>query len=79
MPTDEQISSAIALALKHFRSQRNFSQIYLSENSGIHRTMIEKIETSKRKPTYHTLIKLCSVLEITVSEFSELVEKNLKF
>lgn len=77
MPTDQQISDAIGQALKHFRKEKEMSQLTLAEESGIHRTMIEKIETSKRKPTFHTLHKICSALDIPVHQFSQKVEEIL--
>lgn len=77
MPTDEQISSAIAQTLKEFRGKKNLSQIALAEESGIHRTMLEKLETSKRKPTLHTIIKICGALGISIGDFSARVDEIL--
>lgn len=77
MPTDEQISSAIAQTLKYFRGEKNLSQIALAEESGIHRTMVEKIETSKRKPTMHTIYRLCGAMDVTVGDFSKRVDEIL--
>ena len=77
MPTDEQISSAIAQTLKYFRGQKNLSQIALAEESGVHRTMIEKIEAMRRRPTMHTIYKLCGAMNLTVGEFSKRVDEVL--
>lgn len=77
MPTNEQISQAIAQTLKEIRAEKDFSQITLAEESGIHRTMVEKIETSKRKPTVHTIYRLCDALNMTISDFSKRFDKIL--
>ncbi|MEQ8526062.1 helix-turn-helix transcriptional regulator [Gracilimonas sp.] len=77
MATDEQISRAIAQTLKHFRAQKNLSQIALAEESGVHRTMVEKIESLKRRPTMHTIYRLCNAMDISVSEFTQKVDEIL--
>ncbi|MAL16846.1 MAG: hypothetical protein CL670_07310 [Balneola sp.] len=75
MPTDEQISRAIAQTLKHFRAEKNLSQIALAEESGVHRTMVEKIESLKRRPTMHTIYRLCHAMNVSVGDFSSKVDE----
>ena len=78
MIKDDDISVAIAQTIKEFRAKKEYSQIDLAEESGIHRTMIEKIETSNRRPTLHTIIKICSGLSISLSDFSKRLEEILE-
>ena len=46
------------LAIRQAREKRGWTQKYVAEKVGITQTMLLKIETGKRKPSYDVLVKL---------------------
>ena len=46
------------LAIRQVREKRGWTQKYVAEKVGITQTMLLKIETGQRKPSYDVLVKL---------------------
>lgn len=63
------------LAIKLFRQRKNWSQGKLSEESGVSRVSISKIESAKSFANTKTVLKLCKALGI---QESELIQESLK-
>ena len=46
------------LNIRQERERRNWTQEYVAQKTGITQTMLQKIETGQRKPSYNVLVKL---------------------
>jgi transcriptional regulator with XRE-family HTH domain len=62
--------------LQEERKAKKISQEKLAKLAGLDRTFISLIETGKRSPTFSTILKICSALEIAPSELFSIYEKN---
>lgn len=62
--------------LQEERKAKNISQEKLAKLTGLDRTAISLIETGKRSPTFSTILKICSALEVEPSELFSVYEKN---
>lgn len=69
---------AISKVLKKHRHLNGFSQEELANLSSLDRTYISFIERGIRKPTLHSLFKICNSLNIKVSEFIQEVEAEIE-
>lgn len=58
------------------RKAKEISQERLAKLTGLDRTAISLIETGKRSPTFITILKICSALEIDPSELFSVYEKK---
>ncbi len=58
------------------RKAKNFSQEKLSKLSGFDRTFISLVENGKRSPTFSTILKISSALEINPSDLFLIYEKK---
>lgn len=58
------------------RKAKKFSQEKLAKITGLDRTFISLIENGKRSPTFSTILKICSALDIEPSELFSVYEKN---
>ena len=54
--------------LQEERKAKKISQEKLAKLTGLDRTFISLIENGKRSPTFSTILKICSALEISPSE-----------
>jgi transcriptional regulator with XRE-family HTH domain len=63
--------------LQEERKARKISQEKLAKLTGLDRTFISLIENGKRNPTFTTILKICSALEIYPSKLFEKFEKEL--
>ena len=54
----------IALNVRIYREQKGYSQEYLAEKSGLHRTYISGIERQKRNPTVSIIQDLALALDV---------------
>lgn len=57
-----------AEALKSARKKKGFSQEFLAEKTGLHRTYISDLECGRRNPSLTTLLKIAHALTLTVSD-----------
>jgi len=58
------------------RKAKEISQEKLARLTGLDRTAISLIETGKRSPTFITILKICSALEVEPSELFTIYEKR---
>ncbi|OLN21333.1 transcriptional regulator [Domibacillus antri] len=73
-----ELEKAIPLVLKKYRKAAGLSQEQLALESGLDRTYISFLERGHRKPTIHTLFRLCSALNVQPSVFIQEVEKIIE-
>lgn len=66
--TVEQLRGNLAANLKALRSEQGYAQDSLALDSGVHRTMLSKIERCLTNPSLETLVKLANTLGVSVSE-----------
>jgi len=62
--------------LQEERKAKKLSQEKLAKLTGLDRTFISLIENGKRNPTFTTILKICSALEIEPSELFSIYEKK---
>jgi len=62
--------------LQEERKAKKISQEKLAKLTGLDCTFISLIENGKRSPTFSTILKICSVLEIDPSELFSIYEKR---
>jgi transcriptional regulator with XRE-family HTH domain len=66
--------------LQEERKAKKISQEKLAKLTGLDRTFISLIENGKRSPTFSTILKICSALEISPSElFSKYEDQDPDF
>ena len=70
------IRIAFATVLRRKRNERGLSQEELGFRAGITMRYVSLLETGKRQPTITSLENLCNALEISMSEFVGLMEKE---
>jgi transcriptional regulator with XRE-family HTH domain len=66
--TINELKADLAANLKRLRAERGYAQDSLALDSGVHRTMLSKIERCISNPSLDTLVKLANTLDVTVSE-----------
>jgi transcriptional regulator with XRE-family HTH domain len=62
------ICAATGERIRKLRRAKNWRQIDLAEQSGVHEVHISDLERGAREPGLRTLSKIASALEITLSE-----------
>ena len=62
------ICAAAGERIRKLRRARNWRQIDLAEQSGVHEVHISDLERGAREPGLRTLSKIASALETTLSE-----------
>jgi transcriptional regulator with XRE-family HTH domain len=62
------ICAATGERIRKLRRARNWRQIDLAEQSGVHEVHISDLERDTREPGLRTLSKIASALETTLSE-----------
>jgi len=62
--------------LQEERKAKKISQEKLAKLTGLDRTFISLIENGKRNPTFTTILKICSALEIEPSEHISIAEMS---
>lgn len=66
--TIEQLRENLAANLKALRAARGYAQDSLALDSGVHRTMLSKIERCLTNPSLDTLVKLANTLDVPVAQ-----------
>jgi len=72
------LREAFGKVLRIKRKELDFSQEELAGRAGIAMRYVSLLEGNKRQPTLTTLYGIASALEMTMSEFMSLIEKELK-
>jgi transcriptional regulator with XRE-family HTH domain len=68
MPASPAFQQALGLAVKHRREELGLTQEELHLRSELHQRWISNVETGKRNPSYASLRRLASALDLTASE-----------
>jgi len=66
--TIQELRENLATNLRELRAAKGYAQDSLALDSGVHRTMLSKIERSLTNPSLDTLVKLANTLDVSVSE-----------
>ena len=72
------ITQDFAKTLKKIRSEKNFTQHVLADNSGLSLRFISDLERGLRQPTLITLFKLANAFEMSISELTERLLKEIQ-
>lgn len=72
---EQNLLDQLADRIRYFRKKLGLSQEKLAEKCDFDRTYISLLERGKRNPSYLNLEKLCSGLEI---ELSDLLRNNIE-
>ena len=64
----KEICAATGERIRKLRRARNWRQIDLAEQSGVHEVHVSDLERGAREPGLRTLSKIASALETTLSE-----------
>ena len=78
MKYDAELLEATSIILRRLREEIGLSQEELAANSGITRSMIDKVERRERLPSLDILIKIAPALKNSASEIVSLIEVQLK-
>jgi transcriptional regulator with XRE-family HTH domain len=60
--------AALGLAVKHRREELGLTQEQLANDTDLHQRWISNVETGKRNPSYGSLRRLATGLNLTASE-----------
>ncbi len=61
-------AALVGRAIAHFRQEKGVSQEVLSGLADIGRSHLSAIERGERKPTLETLYRICTALDVKMSE-----------
>lgn len=78
MAQDRRIQKAIGIAVRELREQQGLSQQVLAQKGGFHRTYISKIERGEVAIRFITFLQLAEALNVSIIEFSRLIESHLE-
>ena len=68
----------VGKTIAHFRQKKGVSQEVLSGLADIGRSHLSAIERGERKPTLETLYRICSALDVKMSEVILYLENHLE-
>lgn len=75
MSASPAFQAALGLAVKARREQLGLTQEQMANNTGIHQRWISNVETGKRNPSYGSLRRLATGLDLTASELLSRAEQ----
>jgi len=67
----------LGLEIQRRRLEKGFSQEYLAEITGLHRTYISQLERGLKSPSVRVLNHITNALTVTMSKFLQSVEESL--
>jgi transcriptional regulator with XRE-family HTH domain len=67
----------LGLEIQRRRVEKGWSQEYLAEVTGLHRTYISQLERGLKSPSVRVLSHITNALDVTMSEFLQAVEEAL--
>jgi transcriptional regulator with XRE-family HTH domain len=67
----------LGLEIQRRRTEKGWSQEYLAEITGLHRTYISQLERGLKSPSVRVLSHITQALDITMSQFLEAVEEAI--
>jgi transcriptional regulator with XRE-family HTH domain len=65
----------LGLEIQRCRIEKGWSQEYLAEVTGLHRTYISQLERGLKSPSVRVLSHITTALGLTMSDFLQAVEK----
>ncbi|MBW4511353.1 MAG: helix-turn-helix domain-containing protein [Scytonematopsis contorta HA4267-MV1] len=71
------LDKILGLEIQRRRTEKGWSQEYLAEMTGLHRTYISQLERGLKSPSVRVLSHITSALSIKMSEFLRAVEESL--
>ncbi len=71
------LDQMLGLEIQHRRTEKGWSQEYLAEMTGLHRTYISQLERGLKSPSVRVLSHITNALGVTMSEFIRVVEESL--
>lgn len=71
------LDQMLGLEIQRRRTEKSWSQEYLAEMTGLHRTYISQLERGLKSPSVRMLNHITNALNITMSEFLRTVEESL--
>ncbi|BAZ30304.1 XRE family transcriptional regulator [Cylindrospermum sp. NIES-4074] len=71
------LDQTLGLEIQRRRLEKGWSQEYLAELTGLHRTYISQLERGLKSPSVRVLSHITKALSITMSEFFRVVEESL--
>ncbi len=72
------LTTKLADHLKRLRQDRHWSLDQLSQESGISRATLSRLENAEVSPTTEVLAKLCTTYNLTMSRLLSMVEENFR-
>ncbi|PAX52173.1 helix-turn-helix domain-containing protein [Brunnivagina elsteri] len=72
-----QLDKILGQKIQYLRTNKGWSQEYLAEITGLHRTYISQLERGLKSPSVRVLSHITHALNITMSEFLRVVEESL--
>lgn len=67
----------LGLEIQRCRTEKGWSQEYLAEFTGLHRTYISQLERGLKSPSVRVLSHITNALGLTMSDFLQVVEELL--
>ena len=71
------LEKALGLEIQRRRIEKGWSQEYLAEITGLHRTYISQLERGLKSPSVRVLNHITNALGSTMSDFLQAVEEFL--
>jgi transcriptional regulator with XRE-family HTH domain len=76
VPVRSQQLLALGRALRSMREQRGLSQEGFALEAGVHRTYVGGIERGERNPSFASLLRLATVLDVPLSAIVSAAEER---
>jgi transcriptional regulator with XRE-family HTH domain len=71
------LDKTLGKEIQRLRSEKSWSQEYLAEITGLHRTYISQLERGLKSPSVRVLSHITNALNIKMSEFLRSVEESV--
>jgi transcriptional regulator with XRE-family HTH domain len=71
------LDQILGLEIQRRRTEKGWSQEYLAEMTGLHRTYISQLERGLKSPSVRVLSHITNALSVTMSEFLRVVEESV--
>jgi transcriptional regulator with XRE-family HTH domain len=71
------LDRSVGLEIQRRRTEKGWSQEYLAEVTGLHRTYISQLERGLKSPSVRVLSHIANALDVTMSEFFRSIEASL--
>ncbi len=72
---NSRLNRILGLEIQRRRVEQGWSQEYLAEVTGLHRTYVSQLERGLKSPSVRVLSHITNALGISMSEFLQVVEE----